>query len=86
MVRSPRTISDYDASFDPVRETREKRSGHQPGDPQKAAQAILQLINAPEPPASLLLGSDAVKFVREKLQQMNASIDAWEAVSRSTDG
>ncbi|AEX52459.1 oxidoreductase [Rahnella aquatilis] len=86
MVRSPRTISDYDASFNPVRETREKRSGHQPGDPQKAAQAILQLLDAPEPPASLLLGSDAVKFVREKLHQMNADIDAWEDVSRSTDG
>ncbi|WP_421594802.1 oxidoreductase [Rahnella sp. PD4] len=86
MVRSPRTISDYDASFGPVRETRAKRSGHQPGDPQKAAQAILQLINSPAPPASLLLGSDAVKFVREKLQQMNTDIDAWEALSQSTDG
>lgn len=86
MVRSPRSISDYDESFGPVRETREKRSGHQPGDPKKAAQAILQLINAPEPPASLLLGSDAVKFVREKLQQVKTDIDTWEAVSRSTDG
>ncbi len=86
MVRSPRSISDYDESFGPVRETREKRSGHQPGDPKKAALAILQLINAPEPPASLLLGSDAVKFVREKLQQMKTDIDTWEAVSRSTDG
>ncbi|CAM3726067.1 oxidoreductase [Rahnella bruchi] len=86
MVRSPRSISDYDVSFGPVRETREKRSGHQPGDPQKAAQAILQLVNSAEPPASLLLGSDAVKFVREKLQQMHADIDAWEEVSRSTDG
>jgi NAD(P)-dependent dehydrogenase (short-subunit alcohol dehydrogenase family) len=86
MVRSARSISDYDESFGPVRETREKRSGHQPGDPQKAAQAILQLISSPEPPASLLLGSDAVKYVREKLQQMHADIDAWEDVSRSTDG
>jgi NAD(P)-dependent dehydrogenase (short-subunit alcohol dehydrogenase family) len=86
MVRSARSISDYDESFGPVRETREKRSGHQPGDPQKAAQAILQLISSPEPPASLLLGSDAVKYVREKLQQMHADIDAWEEVSRSTDG
>ncbi|RJT47138.1 oxidoreductase [Rahnella woolbedingensis] len=86
MVRSPRSISDYDESFGPVREAREKRSGHQPGDPHKAAQAILQLVNSPEPPASLLLGSDAVKFVREKLQQMHTDIDAWEEVSRSTDG
>ncbi len=86
MVRSPRTISDYDASFGPVRETREKRSGHQPGDPLKAAQAILTLIHSNNPPAFLLLGSDAVSLVRDKLKQMNADIDAWEEVSRSTDG
>lgn len=86
MVRSARTISDYDASFNPIRETREKRSGHQPGDPAKAASAMLQLINSPEPPVSLLLGSDAVQLVREKLQQMQHDIDHWEALSRSTDG
>lgn len=86
MVRSPRSISDYDPLFGPIRETREKRSGHQPGSPQKAARAILQLIDSPAPPASLLLGSDAVMYVREKLQQMSADIDAWEEISRSTDG
>lgn len=86
MVRSPRSISDYDPLFGPIRETREKRSGHQPGDPQKAARAILRLIDSPAPPASLLLGSDAVIYVREKLQQMSADIDAWEEISRSTDG
>lgn len=86
MVRSPRSISDYDPLFGPIRETREKRSGHQPGSPQKAARAILRLIDSPAPPASLLLGSDAVMYVREKLQQMSADIDAWEEISRSTDG
>ncbi|CAI1506908.1 oxidoreductase [Serratia proteamaculans] len=86
MVRSPRSISDYDQSFGPIRETREKRSGQQPGDPVKAAKAILQLINNPAPPALLLLGSDALTYVREKLNQMNSDIDTWEAVSRSTDG
>ena len=86
MVRSPRSISDYDPLFGPIRETREKRSGHQPGDPQKAARAILRLIDSPAPPVSLLLGSDAVMYVREKLQQMSADIDAWEEISCSTDG
>jgi NAD(P)-dependent dehydrogenase (short-subunit alcohol dehydrogenase family) len=86
MVRSARSISDYDQSFGPIRETREKYSGNQPGDPIKAAKAILQLIKTPEPPALLLLGSDALMYVREKLHQMNSDIDAWETVSRSTDG
>jgi NAD(P)-dependent dehydrogenase (short-subunit alcohol dehydrogenase family) len=86
MVRSARSISDYDQSFGPIRETREKYSGNQPGNPMKAAQTILQLINTPEPPTLLLLGSDALMYVREKLHQMNSDIDAWETVSRSTDG
>lgn len=85
MVRSPRTISDYDQSFGPIREAREKRSGHQPGDPLKAAHAILQLVDSPEAPVSLLLGSDAVSFVRDKLRQMDADINAWETLSVSTD-
>ncbi|MHA5868897.1 oxidoreductase, partial [Pseudomonas aeruginosa] len=33
MVRSPRTIADYDALFDPVRQARQEKSGKQPGDP-----------------------------------------------------
>lgn len=86
MVRSPRSINDYDESFGPIRDTRIQRSGHQAGDPQKAGRAILQLVNSPTPPASLLLGSDAVAFVREKLRQMSADIDAWQSVSESTDG
>lgn len=85
MVRSPRTISDYDQSFGPIREAREKRSGHQPGDPLKAARAILQLVDGPKAPVSLLLGSDAVSFVRDKLRQMDADINAWETLSVSTD-
>lgn len=86
MQRSPRAIADYDASFNPIRQAREQRSGKQPGDPQKAAQAMLGLINSPNPPAHLLLGSDAVQLVRDKLAAMASEIDQWEALSRSTDG
>lgn len=86
MVRSPRAIEDYDALFDPIRSAREAKSGQQLGDPAKAAQAMLQLIDSPTPPAHLLLGSDAVQLVRGKLQDLGASIDQWEALSHSTDG
>jgi NAD(P)-dependent dehydrogenase (short-subunit alcohol dehydrogenase family) len=86
MQRSPRQIADYDASFDPIRKAREERSGKQIGDPVKAADAMLKLIASDAPPAHLLLGSDAVKLVRDKLAALQAEIDQWEAVSRSTDG
>lgn len=86
MQRTPRSIEDYDASFDPVRKAREAKSGHQPGDPKKAALAILSLIDSPEPPAHLLLGSDALTLVRDKLKALAESIEQWASVSRSTDG
>jgi NAD(P)-dependent dehydrogenase (short-subunit alcohol dehydrogenase family) len=86
MQRSPRTIADYDAMFDPIREARQARSGKQLGDPAKAAKAILTLVELPEPPAHLLLGSDALALVREKLAAMAADIDTWESLTRSTDG
>lgn len=86
MRRSPRHIADYDALFDPIRQARQEKSGKQLGDPVKAAKAIVALTNLPEPPAHLLLGSDALTLVRQKLEAMAAEIDAWEAMTRSTDG
>lgn len=86
MVRAPRSIDDYDALFDPIRSARKAKSGHQPGDPVKAAQAMLQVIDSDAPPRHLLLGSDALQLVRAKLASMAGSIDAWEQLSRSTDG
>lgn len=86
MVRSPRAIDDYDASFEPVRQARMEKHGKQPGDPAKAAQAILRLVESDVPPAHLLLGSDALALVRGALTQRLAEIDAWEAMTRSTDG
>jgi NAD(P)-dependent dehydrogenase (short-subunit alcohol dehydrogenase family) len=86
MQRTPRSISDYDASFDPVRKAREEKSGHQLGDPQKAARAMLTIIASPNPPPHLLLGSDALALVRDKLHRTAESIKQWEALSCSTDG
>lgn len=85
MQRTARSIADYDASFDPIRQAREAKSGKQLGDPQKAARAMLQIIASPAPPAHLLLGSDALALVRDRLQQALDEIDQWQALSRSTD-
>jgi len=86
MIRTPRSIPDYDPLFDPIRQAREAKSGKQLGDPVKAARAMLSAIGSDNPPAHLLLGSDALGLVREKLSAIGGEIDAWEAVSRSTDG
>ncbi|MCP1375181.1 oxidoreductase [Dyella lutea] len=86
MQRSPRSIPDYDDMFDPIRLARREKSGKQLGDPAKAAQAILALIDHPSPPAHLLLGGDALALVQDKLAAMAEEIRVWEDVTRSTDG
>ncbi len=86
MVRSVRSIPDYDSLFDPIRKGREEKSGKQLGDPIKAARAMLAVIESEHPPTHLLLGSDALSLVREKLSSLSAELDAWETLTKSTDG
>lgn len=86
MTRTPRSIADYDAIFDPIRQAREEKSGRQLGDPAKAARAMLAVIEADRPPAHLLLGSDALRLVRAKWAALEDEMRAWEAVTVSTDG
>lgn len=85
MVRSERSIPDYDAMFDPIRKARQDKSGKQNGDPEKAAAALLKLVDMPNPPVHLLLGSDALGLVRSKLEDLQKEITTWEALTRSTD-
>ncbi|MBX5142982.1 oxidoreductase [Rhizobium lentis] len=85
MVRSGRNIADYDALFDPIRRAREEKNGKQPGDPRKAAAAVMALVEAEKPPVHLVLGADALSLIRDKLKSLSAEIDAWENLTLSTD-
>lgn len=58
---------------------------HQPGDPDRAAQAILQVVYSAAPPRQLLLGSDALARATRQQQAMTDEMLAWEALTRSTD-
>ncbi|MFI1993740.1 oxidoreductase [Actinoplanes sp. NPDC020271] len=85
MTRAERTIADYDALFEPIRDARRTASGRQLGDPDRAAEAVLRILDAPEPPQHLVLGSDALRVVRAGRDAVDHDIDAWEDLSRSTD-
>ncbi|KIU43000.1 MULTISPECIES: oxidoreductase [Bradyrhizobium] len=85
MVRAERSITDYDALIEPIRKRRMEMSGRQLGDPTKAAQAMLKLALSADPPAHLLLGSDAVRLVEDKMKLLQAEFAAWKSVSLSTD-
>jgi NAD(P)-dependent dehydrogenase (short-subunit alcohol dehydrogenase family) len=84
MDRTPRSVEDYDAVMDPIRAGRQSKSGNQPGDPAKAAQALLALVEAERPPVRLFLGDDALGLVEQKLDAMKTELVAWDALSRST--
>jgi NAD(P)-dependent dehydrogenase (short-subunit alcohol dehydrogenase family) len=85
MIRAPRTIPDYDALFDPIRAARQAKSGKQTGDPARAARALLQVLDADNPPVHLVLGSDALRLVEQGRKQLADDLTAWSGLTVSTD-
>lgn len=85
MVRTPRSIPDYDELFEPIRAARQAASGQQLGNPAKAAAALLRILDAPHPPAHLVLGSDALRLVRAGRAAVESDLDTWEDLTLSTD-
>jgi NAD(P)-dependent dehydrogenase (short-subunit alcohol dehydrogenase family) len=59
--------------------------GQQPGNPAKAAQAIIQAVESPHPPMRLALGTDAISLIQEKLESVKTDLEAWQQVTVSTD-
>jgi hypothetical protein len=60
-------------------------AGKQIGDPDRAALAILELVRSEQPPIHLLLGTDALRRTREKVDAVIEEMDRWEDVTRGTD-
>lgn len=60
-------------------------AGRQIGDPARGAAAIIAVVDADRPPLHLLLGSDALRRTREKLETVAREMDAWESLTLGTD-
>jgi len=62
------------------------RNGFIPmGDPAKAAKVLVELVNHPEPPIHLILGSEAVALLRQNMEARKAELEKWESVSVATN-
>jgi NAD(P)-dependent dehydrogenase (short-subunit alcohol dehydrogenase family) len=85
MTRAEHSIEDYDELFAPIRAARRKASGNQLGDPALAGAAVVRIASVPQPPAHLLLGSDALRLVGAAREAVDADIRAWQELSRTTD-
>lgn len=82
---SENRIADYEqTSGDVLRQVRES-SGNQPGDPIRAAKAIVQAVESGDPPRRLLLGNDAFEGAMAKISEMRAAFEAYETVTRWAD-
>ena len=85
LTQSAEAIEDYADTAGLRRKENATIDGRQPGDPVRAAQAILQVVASDNPPLRLLLGSDALRRAEGELVGQRADIDAWVDVTHSTD-
>lgn len=85
MVESPIRIDDYDDTAGKRRQSTKASSGNQPGDPSRAAAAIIKAVEAKEPPLRLLLGATALDVAYRRLEALKANFDAWKDVTLSAD-
>ena len=82
---SKRQIADYAATAGVWRTEIRADSGKQPGDPVRAAKAIVKAVASLNPPHHLLLGNDAFEGATAKLEALGKEFKAWESVSRGAD-
>jgi NAD(P)-dependent dehydrogenase (short-subunit alcohol dehydrogenase family) len=82
--RSIPAMPEYEATVGPTRAYAANSDGSQPGDPVKAAKAIVDAVAAGAPSLRLPLGADALQMIREKLTKVAADVDRNEPVATAT--
>lgn len=85
MEKASDLISDYDATSGRFAKFLASMNGKQPGDPARAASAIVETVLSGEAPLHLPLGKYVVKKLRDKAAALTREADKWEAVAASTE-
>jgi NAD(P)-dependent dehydrogenase (short-subunit alcohol dehydrogenase family) len=84
-VEAAKRIPDYDVSAGKAREYMNSQSGKQRGDPKKAVEAMMAVVESPDPPLHLILGNVALTRFRKKLEKWEQEIGAWEPTTIGAD-
>ncbi|MDV2990688.1 MAG: 3-phenylpropionate-dihydrodiol/cinnamic acid-dihydrodiol dehydrogenase [Chroococcidiopsis sp. SAG 2025] len=84
LVLADTQITDYEPVVGGFRQWLQDMDGKQPGDPVKAAEAMIQAVNSDNPPLRLALGADAVGAIETKLESVKAEMEAWKDVAVNT--
>ena len=85
LTQSSTVIDDYADTAGKRRKEHDTAHGTQPGDPAKAAKAIIAAVESDEPPAFLLLGTDALNTFRRLAAARLDTTERWEHLTTSTD-
>jgi NAD(P)-dependent dehydrogenase (short-subunit alcohol dehydrogenase family) len=85
LVQTPNLIADYASTAGARLQATAEKSGTQPGDPVRAAEAMIQITGTEQPPRHLVLGAWGIDAVTEKLKATLAEIEAWRAIGVATD-
>jgi NADP-dependent 3-hydroxy acid dehydrogenase YdfG len=78
-------MKEYDGILDNTRKLYQTIGGNQPGDPDKAAKIMIELVDHPSPPLRLVLGELALKRARDKLERFLKEMSDWEITSSDVD-
>ena len=85
MRQSATRIDDYAETAGARRAATTATYGRQPGDPVRAAEAILTAVDAPEPPLRLLLGKAAYDIATARLDTLRSTFDTWRETTLGAD-
>ena len=85
LVAARSRIADYDGTARQAKIILAEHVGKESGDPARVARAILAAVDAERPPMHLLLGADALHYAEGQIAALQADIEAWRAVTLSTD-
>jgi NAD(P)-dependent dehydrogenase (short-subunit alcohol dehydrogenase family) len=77
-------MPEYADTVGPTREYVRGNHGLQPGDPAKAADAIVAALDASDPPLRLVLGADAIGNIEQRLRSVGDELEAWRSVGEAT--
>jgi NAD(P)-dependent dehydrogenase (short-subunit alcohol dehydrogenase family) len=83
-MRPARRIDAYRPAIDPIEAYLYGGDGKQPGDPTKAADAMIAAVDSDDPPLHLLLGQDAIGLWEQKQADFSAELKRWRAVGEAT--
>ncbi|MEV0246286.1 SDR family NAD(P)-dependent oxidoreductase [Nocardia sp. NPDC050712] len=85
VLRFSRRSEIYRNEVEPTLTALAGADGKQPGDPDRAAAAIVRAVNSATPPLRLALGSDAAETIAASLERARDELAEWESVTRGTD-